>query len=148
MAPLIALLVGSLAARIAGWLGVGYLDDWSAAIAVGLAVMFVLTGIAHFAPPLRADLVTIVPPALPAPGLLVTVTGVLELLGAAGLLLPNTRVIAAGCLLVLMLVMFPANIYAAHMPQPPSSMTTRLGLRTAMEVVFVAAAVVVAVGGR
>ena len=48
-----------------------------------------------------------------------TVTGVLELLGAAGLLLPATRVAAAVCLLVLMLAMFPANVYAARMPNPP-----------------------------
>lgn len=45
-----------------------------------------------------------------------------------------------------MLVMFPANVYAARMPNPPKSMTTRLSLRTAIEVVFLAAAVVVAIG--
>jgi uncharacterized membrane protein len=146
MAPLIALLIGSVVARIAGWLGVGYLDNWAAAIAVGLAAMFVLTGIAHFAPPLRRDLIAIVPPRLPAPVLLVTVTGVLELLGAAGLLLPATRVAAAVCLLVLMLAMFPANVYAARMPNPPTSMTTRLSARTATEIVFLAAAIAVAVG--
>jgi uncharacterized membrane protein len=146
MAPLITLLLGSIVARIVGWLGVAYVDTWTKAIAVGLAAMFVLTGIAHFAPRLRGDLVAIVPPRLPAPGLLVTITGVLEFLGAVGLLLPATRVAAAICLLLLMLVMFPANIYAARMPNPPKSMTTRLSLRTAIEVVFLAAAVVVAIG--
>jgi uncharacterized membrane protein len=147
MAPLIALLLGSVVARVAGWLGVGYVNGWTASIAVGLAAMFVLTGVAHFAPPLRRDLIAIVPPRLPAPGLLVTITGALELLGAAGLLLPATRVAAAVCLLALMLAMFPANVYAARMPSPPKSMTTRLPLRSAMEVVFLAAAVAVAVGG-
>jgi uncharacterized membrane protein len=147
MAPLIALLVGTIVARIAGWLGVGYVNSWTAAIAVGLATMFVLTGVAHFAPGMRRDLIAIVPPRLPAPGLLVTVTGVLELLGAAGLLLPVTRVAAAVCLLALMLAMFPANVYAARMTNPPKSMTTRLSLRTAVEVVFLFAAVAVAVGG-
>ena len=147
MAPLIALVVGSIAARIAGWLGIGYVSSWTAAIAVGLAAMFVLTGVAHFAPPMRRDLITIVPPRLPKPGLLVTVTGVLELLGAAGLLLPVTRVAAAVCLLVLMLAMFPANVYASRMANPPKSMTTRLSVRTATEAVFLAAAVAVAIGG-
>jgi len=109
--------------------------------------MFVVTGVAHFAPPMRRDLITIVPPRLPKPGLLVTVTGVLELLGAAGLLLPVTRVAAAVCLLVLMLAMFPANVYASRMANPPKSMTTRLSLRTATEAVFLAAAVAVAIGG-
>jgi uncharacterized membrane protein len=146
MAPLITLLLGSVLARAAGWLGVGYLAGWTEAIAVGLAAMFALTGFAHFAPPLRRDLIAIVPPRLPAPGLLVTVTGALELLGAAGLLLPATRVAAAGCLLVLMLAMFPANVCAARMPDPPKSMTTQLPLRTVTEIVFLAAAVAVAVG--
>jgi uncharacterized membrane protein len=146
MAPLITLLLGSIIARIGGRLGVDYVNSWAQAIAVGLAAMFVLTGIAHFAPPLRGDLIAIVPPRLPAPGPLVTVTGVLELLGAVGLLLPVTRVAAAGCLLVLMLAMFPANVYASRMPNPPKSMTTRLPVRTATEVVFLAAAVAVVVG--
>ncbi|OBG30189.1 DoxX family protein [Mycobacterium sp. 852002-51057_SCH5723018] len=146
MVPLITLLVATVAARSIGWLGVGYVNSWTAALAVGLAVMFVLTGISHFALPLRRDLIAIVPPRLPAPGLLVTITGLLELLGAAGLLLPAIRVAAAVCLVVLMLAMFPANVYAARMPDPPKSMTTRLPLRTAIEVVFLAAAVAVAVG--
>jgi uncharacterized membrane protein len=147
MAPLIILLAGSVAARIVGWLGVDYVDTWGKAIAVGLAAMFVLTGVAHFVPPLRDNLIAIVPPQLPAPGLLVSITGVLEFLGAVGLLVPVTRVAAAVCLLSLMLAMFPANIYAARMPNPPKSMTTQLPLRTAEEIVYLAAAVVVAIGG-
>ena len=147
MAPLITLLAGSVAARIVGWLGVDYVDTWVKAIAVGLAAMFVLTGVAHFVPPLRDNLIAIVPPQLPAPGLLVSITGVLEFLGAVGLLVPVTRVAAAVCLLLLMLAMFPANIYAARMPNPPKSMTTQLPLRTAEEVVYLAAAVVVAISG-
>jgi uncharacterized membrane protein len=95
MAPLITLLAGSIVARIVGWLGVDYVDTWTKAIAIGLATMFVLTGVAHFVPPLRAALIAIVPPQLPAPGLLVTLTGVLEFLGAAGLVVPATRVAAA-----------------------------------------------------
>ena len=146
MAPLITLLLGSIVARVVGWVGVDYVNSWTAAIAVGLAAMFVLTGIAHFARQMRADLVAIVPPRLPAPGLLVTITGLWELLGAVGLFIPVTRVAAALCLLVLMLAMFPANIYASRMPNPPKSMTTQLPLRTASEVVFLAAAITVAVG--
>jgi len=103
--------------------------------------------VAHFVPPLRASLIAIAPPRLPEPGLLVSFTGVLELLGAVGLLIPATRIAAGVCLLLLMVAMFPANIYAARMPNPPKSMTTRLPLRTAEEIVYLAAAVVVAVGG-
>lgn len=147
MAPLVTLLAGSLAARIIGWFGIDYVGTWARAIAVGLAAMFFVTGVAHFAPPLRSQLIAIVPPALPAPGLLVGITGVLELLGAVGLLLPTTRAAAAVCLVVLMLAMFPANIYAARMPDPPQAMTTQLPVRTAEELLYLAAALTVAFAG-
>ena len=147
MAVFLTLVLGSLLARLIGWFGVDYVDSWPRAIAVGLAAMFVMTGVAHFVNPLRTDMIAIVPPRLPAPALLVTVTGVLELLGAIGLLVPTTRVAAAVCLLLLMLVMFPANVHAAQMPDPPKSMTARLPVRSAEEVVYLAAALIVAIGG-
>jgi uncharacterized membrane protein len=147
MVPFIALVLGTFVARLVGRLGVDYVGSWPAAIAVGLAAMFLVTGIAHFVNPLRRDLIAIVPPRLPSPGLLVTVTGVLELLGAVGLLYPPTRVAAAISLGVMMLAMFPANVYASRMPSPPESMTTRLPLRTVEQIVFVGAALVVGLGG-
>jgi uncharacterized membrane protein len=146
MIVIASLVLGTLAARLVGWLGVDYVDSWPKAVAVGLAAMFVMTGIAHFVPAMRRDMIAIVPPRLPAAGLLVTITGVLELLGAAGLLYPPTRVAAAVCLFVLMLVMFPANVYAARMPNPPKSMTSRLDVRTAEEIVYLGAAVVIGLG--
>lgn len=91
-------------------------------------------------------MIAIVPPRLPRPALLVAVTGVLELVGAVGLLHPPTRVAAAWCLFALMLAMFPANVYASRMPNPPASMSSRLGVRSAEEVVYLAAAMAVAVG--
>ena len=146
MAVIVTLVLGTLGARLVGLLGVDYVDSWPQAFAVGLAAMFVMTGVAHFVNPLRRDMIAIVPPKLPAAGLLVTITGVLELVGAVGLLYPPTRVAAAACLFVLMLVMFPANIYAARMPNPPKSMTSRLDVRTVEEVAYLAAAVVVGLG--
>lgn len=116
MAVFLTLILGSLAAHIVGWLGVDYVDSWPKAVAVGLAAMFVMTGVAHFVNPLRGDMIAIVPPRLPAPALLVTITGLLELAGALGLLYPPTRVAAAVCLFLLMLAMFPANVSAARMP--------------------------------
>jgi hypothetical protein len=62
VAPLITLLLGSIVARIVGWLGVDYVNSWTAAVAVGLAAMFVVTGVAHFAPPMRRDLIAIARP--------------------------------------------------------------------------------------
>jgi uncharacterized membrane protein len=147
MFVLVVLLLATATSRLIGVFGIGYVDSWPEAIAVGLAAMFVMTGVAHFVNPLRRDMIAIVPPRLPEPALLVSVTGVAELLGAAGLLFPPTRMAAAGCLFALMIVMFPANIHAARMPHPPKSMTTRLGPRTAEQILFLGAAVVAGLGG-
>jgi uncharacterized membrane protein len=145
--PLLALVIVTLAARLAGWLGWDYTDGWPGAVAAGLAAMFAVTGVAHFAPPLRSGLIAIVPPKLPAPALLVTVTGVLELLGAIGLLIPQTRVAAAVCLAVLMVAMFPANVYAAGAKRSEHAPDTPLVPRTLMQALFLVGAVLVAAGG-
>ena len=147
MAPLIALLAGTATARIVGLLGVDALDGWHPALRVGLALMFLLTGAAHFASR-RADLIAMVPPALPRPGLLVTLTGVLELVGALALLVPATARGAAAGLALLMLAMFPANVSAARRRLTLAGRpVTPLAARTALQVVFVAAALAIALGG-
>jgi len=145
MAPLVTLLAGTVLARLLGLLGVDVLDGWLPALRVGLALMFVLTGLAHFGLGRRASLVAMVPPRLPRPELLVTVTGALELAGAAGLLLPATYRLAAACLALLMLAMFPANVYAArHSVDLAGKPATPLPLRTALQVLYVATALTVA----
>jgi uncharacterized membrane protein len=147
MAPLITLVAGSGLARLIGLVGVDALDGWWPALRVGLALMFVLTGLAHFGLGRRDDLIAMVPPGLPHPGLLVTATGVLEFAGALGLLLPATARLAAACLALLMILMFPANVSAARRRVQLGGRTaTPLALRTPMQVVFVAAAVAVALG--
>jgi uncharacterized membrane protein len=147
MAPLIALFAGSILARLAGLAGVDALDGWWPALRVGLALMFLLTGLAHFGLGRRADLIAMVPPRLPRPDLLVTVTGVLELAGAAGLLIPATARLAAACLALLMILMFPANVSAARRQvQLGGRPATPLALRTPMQLLFVAAAVATALG--
>jgi uncharacterized membrane protein len=147
MAPLIILIVITLAARGVGALGLGYLDSWSAALAIGLAAMFTVTAISHWVQPRRDGLIAIVPAWVPHPKAVVTVTGALEMLGAFGLLLPPTRVAAAICLAALLVAMFPANVRAAHGVDHPAAPTTPLPLRTVLQVIFLAAAVFVAVTG-
>ncbi|GAA3996906.1 hypothetical protein GCM10022247_16140 [Allokutzneria multivorans] len=141
MAPLIALLAGWGLARVVGLLGVDVLDGWQSALRVGVALMFLLTGFAHWSK-LRAGMIAMVPPWLPNPGLLVTVTGVLEIAGAVGVLVPATARIAAICLALLLLAMFPANVHAAVKRMDFGGRpATPLVPRTVMQVVFVAACV-------
>ena len=114
MAPLIVMIVAWIAARLIGATG----RAPAAATTVGalrfaLAIMFLFTGVTHFLPNTRPDLVRMVPPMLPFPDHLVTLTGILELAGAVGLLIPNLTSVAAYCLMALLVAMFPANAYAA-----------------------------------
>ncbi|WP_433117683.1 DoxX family protein [Micromonospora sp. CA-246542] len=147
MAPLITLIVGSALARLAGLAGVSALDGWHPALRVGLALMFVLTGMAHFVGRRRADLIAMVPPRLPRPDLLVTLTGVLELVGAAGLLIPTTARLAAAGLGLLMLAMFPANVSAARRRLTLAGRpVTPLGQRTILQLVFVATTAAISFG--
>jgi uncharacterized membrane protein len=107
------MLAAIVAARIAGAAGVTALDSLPAATRAGLAVMFVFTGLAHFTKT-RHDLVRMVPPQLPFPEALVAITGVAELAGAVALLVPAVARTAAFGLVLLLVLMFPANIYAAR----------------------------------
>jgi uncharacterized membrane protein len=70
---------------------------------------FFLGGIAHFI--YTSMEMSIVPPWIPAPHAMVLISGVFELVGAVGILIPSTRR-AAGCgLILLTLAVTPANVY-------------------------------------
>jgi uncharacterized membrane protein len=115
MAPLIVMLVSWLVARSIGVSGLWHqADSWTGALRIALAAMFVFTAVSHFHPRTRPDLVRMVPPSLPAPELLVTATGVIEFMGAIGLLVLRSRRAAAYGLIALLATMFPANVYAAR----------------------------------
>lgn len=115
MAPLIVMLVAWIVARLVGVTGLWVAaDSWSGALRIALAAMFVFTAVSHFHPRTRPDLIRMVPASLPTPGLLVTATGVLELLGAIGLLVPQALPWAAYGLMALLVAMFPANVHAAR----------------------------------
>jgi len=115
---------------------------WEAALRAALATMFLVTASAHWGKK-KADLIRMVPPALPKPALIVMATGCFEIAGAVGLLLPATTRIAATCLALLMVAMFPANVYASHqMLSIGGRPVTPLPMRTAVQFVFVAALLV------
>lgn len=139
MAVLVVLLVSlALFGGLGVW-GVDALSTWRDVVAWSLAVMFVFTASAHFIPKTRGDLVAMVPRAFPKPGLLVSVTGVLEGLGAVGLLIPATRALAGLCLVLLLVALLPANVSAARRGVPMRGRApTPLRLRIPMQILFVA----------
>lgn len=76
-----------------------------------LAVAIIIVGITHFT---HADqYVRIVPPQLPYPLALVYISGVFEILGGIGLMIPWISVTAAWGLIALFIAVYPANINQA-----------------------------------
>ena len=73
-----------------------------------VAAIFVVAGVLHLVKP--APYIRTMPPWLPAPATLVLVSGVCQILGGAGVLLPSTRVAAGWGLLALLVAVFPANL--------------------------------------
>jgi len=123
--------------RALGMAGVAAFQSWILSARVALAVMFLFTATSHFTP-MKKDLIAMVPPGLPRPDLLVLLTGIAELAGAIGLLIPATRYWAALGLIVLMVAMLPANMSAAKRGvllrgQP----ATPLSLRFPMQLLFI-----------
>ncbi|WP_433633591.1 DoxX family protein [Nocardia sp. CA-120079] len=126
METLIFLLIVLLGLRLAGALGAKRLTGWPTCAAYALAAMLMLTGTTHFLPdsladgpaPTHGDLVPMVPPFVPFPDFMVYLTGVLELLGALGLVLTTTRRPAGVGLAALFVALLPANIYAAVSDTP------------------------------
>ncbi|MCC6897033.1 MAG: DoxX family protein [Anaerolineae bacterium] len=78
-----------------------------------LAAVFIVAGVAHFTF-LRRDFARIVPPILPYKDAIVLFTGLLEILGGVGLLLPQTTRWAGIALILYLIAVFPANIYGAR----------------------------------
>ena len=138
MIVLIVLGTTLLLARLAGAAGVDVLDSWPAATRLGLAAMLLLTASGHFSA-MRRDLARMVPPAIPHPMEFVYFTGVCEILGAFGLLVPRVRVAAALGLILLFVAVLPANIHAARAGVTlRGKPVTRLAVRVPMQILFIA----------
>jgi uncharacterized membrane protein len=81
-----------------------------------LTILMVIAGIGHFVVP---DVyVGMMPSQLPWPEALVAISGVAEVAGGLGLVLPATRRLAAWGLIALFVAVFPANMHMAldHLP--------------------------------
>jgi len=139
MVPLIVLIVASAVFWFAGRLGVTIFHHTSTVLRTALGLMFFLTASAHWGKR-RRDLIRMVPPIFPRPDLLVTITGLLEILGAIGLFIPSTARAAAICLALLLIALFPANIRAAREKLTIAGQPVPgIPVRTGIQIVFVAA---------
>lgn len=104
-----------------------------------LALTMCAIGVTHFVFP--HDFAAIVPDYLPAPLALVIVSGIFEISGGVGLLIPSLRRAASIGLILLYLSVFPANLYMAMHDIPIRGHhlgVVGLWLRLPFQLVFIA----------
>jgi uncharacterized membrane protein len=140
MAVLSIFVVSCLVFRALGFAGVAAFASWQSSARDALSLMLVFTGASHFTF-MKEDFVRMMPRAIPWPRGLVYFTGVCELAGAVGLLLPETRRIAAYSLIAFFFAVLPANIHAVRAGVTlRGKPATSLWLRIPMQILFIATA--------
>lgn len=74
-----------------------------------MAILYIVAGILHFVIP--RFYLRIMPPYIPYPKFVVSISGVIEIALGALLLLPDTRQLGAWGVILLLIAVFPANLY-------------------------------------
>lgn len=85
--------------------------DFSLPARIAMAVMLCFTAIGHFI--FSKGMVLMVPDIFPLKTLIVYISGVLELVIAIGLLVPKFKMVSGWALIVLLVLLLPANVNAA-----------------------------------
>ncbi len=119
------------------------------ALRIALAAVFAFMGVLHFFPRVTRTMRAMIPPPLRRPGwpaALVAITGVCELLGAVGLLVPwdGVRLAAGICLGVFLVAVFPANAYAARDPERFGRIAIPFWPRLSLQVLLIALVILAA----
>jgi len=110
------LVAPAIAGFFAGRANTRWRLPWRVTAKVGVSMLFVLAGAMHF---LGTDtMVAMLPEWVPRRIAIVYATGVLELLGAVGIWISRLERLAGAGLVLLLIGVFPANVYTAlnHLP--------------------------------
>jgi len=122
--------------RSLGAVGVSTFHTWMDSRRCARAVMFLFTSATHFSK-IRRELARMMASIFPNPMALVYFTGVCEIFGAIGILVPRTRSFAGLCLFVFLLAILPANVKAARERLTVGGRpATALWLRIPMQILF------------
>ena len=101
-----------------------------------LSILFIMAGVMHFLKP--EFYIRIMPPAIPYHKEMVYLSGFFEILGGIGILIERVRAIAGQGLVLLLLAVFPANIYMALQSATfPSIPAPVLWLRLPFQLAFI-----------
>lgn len=139
MIPLFVLVGVFVVCCILGLAGASFFSEWQHCLRVALAAMFLLTASAHWGKR-RVDLLRMLPPTLSRPEMWVTLTGIAEIAGAIGLLWDPTVKAASAGLALMLIAMFPANVYAArHRLTIDGRKVLGLAVRTLLQIIFLGA---------
>ena len=76
-----------------------------------ISLIFIFIGILHFK--MTEKFILIVPPIIPYAKEVIYISGIFEVLGGVGILIPKLKRQAAFGLILLLIIVFPANIYMA-----------------------------------
>jgi uncharacterized membrane protein len=148
MAPFVVLIALFALFSVLGHFHLPAPFGWWTSLLLALSGMFLLTASAHWGRR-RPDLIQMVPAVLPRPDLLITVTGILEILGAVGLILPTTARYAALGLSLMLLAVFPANVHAARERlKIAGQQVESLIPRMLLQIAFLTATLAVFLGGK
>jgi|GEM_PF-310085 len=82
----------------------------------GLAIFFVFAGVSHFF--MSEKMALMLPEMIPYRVLLIYITGVLEIAGGIGLLIPGWEKLSSVSLMLFLVAVLPANIYSAMRSVP------------------------------
>ena len=147
MVPFIVLIALFVLLSTLGHYHIFVQDGWWTSLRLALSGMFLLTASAHWGKR-RPDLIRMVPPVLPRPDLLVTGTGIIEIIGVIALMIPSLAHYAALGLSLLLIAIFPANVHAARQRLTIAGrQVPALFPRMFLQVVFLIATVAVLLGG-
>ena len=108
---------------------------WKKLVLLGLAAFFINVGIDHFINP--DFYLSIMPPAFPLHLEAVYISGLFEVLGGLGVLIPRLRKFSGWGLIALLIAVYPANIYMALTPEAfPDVPLSALYIRLVFQFIF------------
>ena len=116
------------------------LDTVRLVVTIALAAAFVFMGVAHFVPASARTMAAMIPQRMRVVSArrLVQFTGLCEIAGGIGLLVPFTRLAAVVALIVFLVAVFPANVFAAQHPETFRSLSIPLVPRLLGQLVIMA----------